>query len=375
MESWTDFCSRSLINKIVHYLTGSAHENFSVIKVNSENLAINGELHFINSFNTWKSFVVCDRNCATILQHFIHAYDSKRDHTDADVSEEVFKQLISKSNDWSVRIQHCSLQKEKVCLYLNRADVIPNVVKIAIKCNKTFGKVIANNKVFDLRYQSDAQSNLTTQRLLLMRNITAKVLNLHGYRVSNEDCVGKYIFTTRSEGLIEEGYKKYVCGVVKNLQSNTKEIHLTWEQCIKDRMDYIDNNFQSMFHNFEENEHNTEKYVILHNMAHAIMIFELMSVKPSRSIVIENDNFKSDRHITNTRGALFVLYNTARIAKIIAEYNLKVSCGDFPLLPNIDDVDFSQLHQEVKDCSKLSKIAILYIQNMKSYIPKCYRTA
>lgn len=121
-------------------------------------------------------------------------------------------------------------------------------------------------------------------------------------RVSDEDCVGKYIFTTRSEGLVEEGYEKYVCGVVKNLQSNTKETRLTWEQCMKDRMDYVDNNFQSMFHNFEEGERDTEKYLILRNMAHAIMTFELMSVKPSRSIVIENDNFKSDRHITNTRG-------------------------------------------------------------------------
>lgn len=72
------------------------------------------------------------------------------------------------------------------------------------------------------------------------------------------------------------------------------------------------------------------------------------------------------KHYVNVVGALFVLYNTARIAKIIAEYNLKVSCGDFPPLPNIDDVDFSQLHQEVGDFSKLSKIAILYIQNLES---------
>lgn len=121
-------------------------------------------------------------------------------------------------------------------------------------------------------------------------------------RISDENCVGKYIFTTKSEGLIEEGYEKYVCGVVKNLQSHTKEIHLTWEQCMKDRMDYINNNFQSMFHNLEENNDDAEKYPILHNMAHAIMTFELMSVKPSRPIVMENDSLRSDRYITNTKG-------------------------------------------------------------------------
>lgn len=68
-------------------------------------------------------------------------------------------------------------------------------------------------------------------------------------------------------------------------------------------------------------------------------------------------------YYVNAVGALFVLYNTARIAKIIAEYNLKVLCGDFLPLPNIDDVDFSQLHQEVGNFSKLPKVAILYIYN------------
>ncbi|XP_014480748.1 PREDICTED: uncharacterized protein LOC106747597 [Dinoponera quadriceps] len=346
MENRTDFCGRPLIDKIVHHLTGNACENSSVIKINTENLAINGELHFINSFNAWRSFVFCDRNCTTILRHFIHAHDSRRDNTDTDVSEEVFEQLISKSSDWYIRIQKCSLQKEKVCLYLNRMDVIPNVIKAAVKCSNTFGRITANNKIFHLKYQPDTQSDLTTQRLSLLRNITVKVLDLHGYRVSDEDCVGKYIFTTRSEGLIEKGYEKYVCGVVKNLESNTKEIHLTWEQCIKDRMDYVNNNYQNMFCYCKEDESDIEKYFILRNMAYAIMTFELMSVKPSRSIVIESDIFKSDRYITNTRGALFVLYNTARISKIVATYDLKVLCKIFPPLPNIDDVDFSQLHHE-----------------------------
>lgn len=126
-------------------------------------------------------------------------------------------------------------------------------------------------------------------------------------RVSDEDCIHKYMFTTKSEGLTEEGYEKYVCGVVKNLQSNTKEINLTWEQCMKDRMSYVDNNYRSMFHYCEQDKEDTEKYLILRNMAHAIMIFDLMSVKPSRSVVIEYDILKSDKHITNTRGMFTII--------------------------------------------------------------------
>lgn len=46
-------------------------------------------------------------------------------------------------------------------------------------------------------------------------------------------------------------------------------------------------------------------------------------------------------------GASFALYNTARIATIITKYNEKVSRGDYPNLPDIKNVDFSQLQEEV----------------------------
>lgn len=46
-------------------------------------------------------------------------------------------------------------------------------------------------------------------------------------------------------------------------------------------------------------------------------------------------------------GASFVLYNTARITAIIEKYNGKKSAGEYPSLPNIDDVNFALLDQEV----------------------------
>jgi len=46
-------------------------------------------------------------------------------------------------------------------------------------------------------------------------------------------------------------------------------------------------------------------------------------------------------------GASFTLYNTARIATIITKYNEKVLRGDYPRLPDVKNVDFSQLQKEV----------------------------
>lgn len=286
--------------------------------------------------------MACSNSCTSILQHLAHARGTTKGNTDADVAEKIFEQLISKSSDWPVRIQRCTLQRERICLFLNRGDIVANSITMAIECGMTFGKVKSTGKTFTLKYQPDRQSDLTTQRLRLMRNIAAKVLNLHGYTLSTgENCIGRYMFTSKSEGSVDEGYEKYVCGVVKNSQSNLKEIYLTWEQYIKCKMNQL---AELSEHKFIEDKKNNTKDFFLHNLANAIVIFELVAVKPSRSVIIGNN--QEDRSIVNTRGASFVLYNTARIATIIMKYNEKVSRGDYPNLPDIKNVDFSQLQEE-----------------------------
>lgn len=183
-------------------------------------------------------------------------------------------------------------------MFLNRGDIVANSITMAIECGMTFGKVKSTGKTFTLKYQPDRQSDLTTQRLRLMRNIAAKVLNLHGYTLSTgENCIGRYMFTSKSEGSVDEGYEKYVCGVVKNSQSNLKEIYLTWEQYIKCKMNQL---AELSEHKFIEDKKNNTKDFFLHNLANAIVIFELVAVKPSRSVIIGNN--QEDRSIVNTRG-------------------------------------------------------------------------
>lgn len=215
--------------------------------------------------------------------------------------QQIFKQLILKSSSWPIRIQQCVLQRERVCLFLNREDIIANSIRMVVEHGMMFGKTQSTGKTFNLRYQPDMQSDLTSHRLRLIKNIAAKTLSLHGYTLSTEeDCANKYMFTSKSEGSVDKGYEKYICGVVKNCHTNSKEICLTWEQYVKCKMNQL----------AELNEHklleskinNTKKDFFLHNLANAIITFELMAVKPSRSVVIGNNNFQENRSSTNNRG-------------------------------------------------------------------------
>lgn len=91
METWTCFCTRSIIDNIIFHFTGDTHKTSSVIKVNSENLLVNGELYFLRNFKAWRDLLACSKSCTSILQHLAHAHGATKGDTDVDVAKEVNK--------------------------------------------------------------------------------------------------------------------------------------------------------------------------------------------------------------------------------------------------------------------------------------------
>lgn len=82
MEDWTSCSTDLLIDNIISHFTGCTAKNASVIKINSENLSVRGELYFLYNFKVWKSLLDCDKSCASILQHYAHAHCMTEDNTE-----------------------------------------------------------------------------------------------------------------------------------------------------------------------------------------------------------------------------------------------------------------------------------------------------
>lgn len=94
MENTSPICIQLLINNITSYLSGNNCKNTSVVKVNNEKLAINGELYFIPSLKVWKNLLKdtdkCEEKCTTILQHFLYVRGGgTNNNTDADIANQV----------------------------------------------------------------------------------------------------------------------------------------------------------------------------------------------------------------------------------------------------------------------------------------------
>lgn len=349
MENSGFISLQTIIKDVIEHLTNGSCKNSSVIKVNNDNLLANGELHFIPSLKAWTSILQGDsrcsnEQCATILQHFLHMRGKQANgKTDADTAEEAFQFLISASENWSIKIKKCSLQRERVSIFLDRVPLTTNVIRMTVQNSPNFARCLAINKVFHFKSYHDEESELTTRRLGLIRKVTEKVLRTRGCQISNKEGAKKIIFTTKSEGEVEENCKKYICGVVKNLQSNTKETSLTWEEHVGNKINELEELNQEKY--FEMEECSLNKKNLLKNMALAEVTFELLATKPSRPVFIGHKS-TADRSMTNTKGASFVLYNTARIATIIEKYNVKRLKGEYPNLPDVNDVDFSMLQEE-----------------------------
>ncbi|XP_066603126.1 DALR anticodon-binding domain-containing protein 3 [Prorops nasuta] len=347
-----NFCTiNTLISDIVLFLTGTKNNCSSIIKVNEEKLYFKGELYFLSNIKAWKSFfkntACCNKNCGNILQHFWNRKNkgdaTVSNLTDQQIIEEALKLLLSTSKEWTISLESYALQKEKICLFLNRNYIIPITIKKVVG-QPIFGNVISHKGSYNLKVQLDEHSELTNARLNLVQKVTSKILATQGYQVlDNDDGTYKIIFTTKSQGATENHCKKCVCGVVKNSDSNLKDTSVTWKAYVKTKTNQLLelNDFKINIFNNKLDGINS----FIFNIAKAVATFELLTVKPCKPIIC-GVNSDSDKATTNTKGATFILYNLARITAILEKYREKEANDEVSALPDINEIDFAQLDEE-----------------------------
>ena len=208
---------------------------------------------------------------------------------------QAFNLLKSKSQEWHLKINSYSLKKERICIFLNRPQTLSLAIKSAVKNRLSYGKRALDERCFTLKVQKDKESELTNQRLNFIKDFTENILRLQGYNVLNKDGHQNHILTTKSEGIIEEGYKKFVCGVVKNPDTSSKETSLTWKSYLSNKIEKLQEVNAHKYNSEEKKIGNHDKNV--EEIAETVIKFELLSVKPSRAVFLKNiatldDNMK-----------------------------------------------------------------------------------
>ncbi|XP_034952330.1 DALR anticodon-binding domain-containing protein 3 [Chelonus insularis] len=351
----TDQLMRNILKELVGK---SGAENLKIIKINVNNLSKYGELSFPTNILAWKSLIEFDKyieitkNKTNILEIYLKINNiNKENCSDNQIITEALNLLISNSKCWPVSLQSGFIHKEKICLRLNRLSVISTAIKIAIKYNHEYGRTSGTDvnkqsgKTVYLEVNEDPESNLTTSRLRLLKSISENIFNLQGYDVqiseSNNDKIDfKYLLTTKSKNEFKEKYISYSCGVVKNLDTNSKETLLTYDAYLQKKIQNIVD-----LNECRELENENQQLENYKSIAKAIITFEFFSVKPNHPVIIA-ENPEADKRVISNKGGAFVLYNQTRISSILDKFDKECINGKYPALWNIDDIDLDILNLE-----------------------------
>lgn len=101
-------------------------------------------------------------------------------------------------------------------------------------------------------------------------------------------------------------------------------------------------------------------------LGQAVAIFDLLKVKHGNPIPIGN----AIRQSCSAKGAVFILYNVARVQRVLNTFNEKVAIGYYAPLPELDQIDVSLLREEVGNVIKSEPTAIyasMFLNNFISF--------
>ncbi|XP_074100607.1 DALR anticodon-binding domain-containing protein 3 [Cotesia typhae] len=285
----------------------------------------------------WRSLIDSDDKLLDKSTNILDYYLKKQSLNISGLENQYIEALKwIKTEKWRVKIENFTLGNREIYVKLNKSCLINSVIRDPIKLNELYGKRTDGGNFF-IKINEDTESSLTTRRLWLLKNTCENVLKALGYAV--EENAGRKLFlTSKSQGKIENGFDRILCGVVKNPVSNAKETGLSYFQYLEQKMKLVrEANDSRPVDEIEDQQ--------LEMIAQAVITFEFISVKPSHPCFIKVDS-DADKAGTCNRGGTFVLYNLARITKILDKFQYQVDAGKYPKLWDIDKVDLHLLDSE-----------------------------
>lgn len=81
---------------------------------------------------------------------------------------------------------------------------------------------------------------------------------------------------------------------------------------------------------------------LIDKLGRAAVTVDMLEVKHSRPVALNSSGVTS-----SSKGAAFILYNSARLETLLRTFDEKVKSGYYPELPELDQVDLSLLVEEV----------------------------
>lgn len=286
----------------------------NILRKHTENLHINGDYSIGLEKNIWKR----------------------------EISSDEIEQLVQSTKELQMPIHKYTIHKNRVIIHLERIIIMKNVLKTIEVNPENYGKY-NNEKLPVINVTIDyATANFDTVTDCRLDLIKATLENLLSYSTSTD-----LTKTTIDIKITTKPYLKnnntLICGIVFDPSDQTdskKMSKMSTSDYVKKRS--IDMQLLAQ-HKYGLRVQNEKVFIdLIENLGKAAVIVDLMEVKFTAPV-----GLATVPGLSSSKGAPFILYNSARLETLFRTFNERVEGGVYQSLPLIDEIDLSLLKEEV----------------------------
>lgn len=257
-----------------------------------------------------------------------------------EIDENQLEQLLTKSQSWKMPIKNYSINQNRCFLYLDRITIMKYVLKEIDSSANNYGMYDSTLSPIKLsvEYVTPDGSEVTDYRLDLIKSTIENCI-----KYSKPD----YSKSSKNINLTAKGNLKHentiTCGIVNDPSDKLepkKISKMLTTNYIKKRS--IDVQLLAI-HKYGLRVKNENVFVeLIDKLGRAASIVDLMEMKHSAPV-----GLATVPGLSSSKGATFILYNSARLETLFRTFDQRVAAGVYQELPDIDEVDFSLLKEEV----------------------------
>lgn len=344
------------------------------IRTHKEKLKVQGEFSFHCRSELWN-------NCCKETGHKLRsiAFDMFKKDEGEDVSINAQERFLQTAAGWTFPVERIKIDNERCFLYLQRQAVMTMLIQQVLKNDhtNTFAKLEKDprQRVFFSRLNQAGEEieELSFYRVKLLEDILGRVFEYSKWTMLTEEEVmevtqGKGENVVLQVQVISAASKPSINSVIipsSKLSSATIRCGIVIDPITgkitklktKEYLSCRSNDMCLMaMHKYGVRVKDDTRFsTLMSRLGTAAVTVDLMEVRFSSPVQIIRSGKGS------TKGAAFILYNSARLESLLRRFDEKVDNGDYEGLPPIDSIDFTLLDEEV---SAIVNSVYFYVQSI-----------
>ncbi|XP_036341287.1 uncharacterized protein LOC118750665 [Rhagoletis pomonella] len=354
----TALCSYLLEKPILFPAADLPKNVFSFIRVHREKLEPHGEFSFPCSLDLWKN---CCKETGYKIREVAFAMFTEGEE---DTSNAAKQKFLNAAACWEFPIERIRIDKERCFLFLQRRVAMGMLLREVLK-EKTHTRRYGNLKkdpnlcvlISSTKQPEEEVKELSFYRAKLLEAILRRVLEYSQWTVvTEEDGIDAkkgngpsvlQLTVTSTAGkplphptVIPPSKLRYA-----TIRSGLVIDPLTGKMTKLKTSEYLSCRSNDMclmaMHKYGVRVKDDSRFnALLTRLGAAAVTVDLMEVRFSSPVQIIRSGKGS------TKGAAFILYNSARLESLLRRFDEKVENGDYGDLPSLDNIDWTLLDEE-----------------------------